>query len=418
MPNNIDEWLNQIDLNTATEARTNAIPVSQVTLPSDSVLSTTMDEPEPQPLSDDDFNNILSENGFEEVPEAEAEEVHDGSDDEGIEDESYDENGGEGRDLDAEEDADFEELVTSGSVIPVDMECFQALQQNSIGAWNRLVQSHTQAETPEIVRVSIGDESADVPVVHENSQEPPLPPNSPTLLMDDSTSRFSGTEWYEAIQHQRILVAGCGGIGSNLAFQLARLHPEVIHLYDDDIVERANMSGQLFSHSDVGMNKADAVAGMIRRYSTTTGIYALDCRFSENSNRTDIMMCGFDNMAARRTFFDSWIAHIVGKTDEKKKKCLYLDGRLSIDTLQIFCIRGDDAYNQERYDRDFLFSDEDADATVCSMKQTTYMACMIGSLMTNLFVNFVADTLDPVIPYDLPFFTEYDSQNMIFKTEN
>jgi hypothetical protein len=50
------------------------------------------------------------------------------------------------------------------------------------------------------------------------------------------------------------------------------------------------------------------------------------------------------------------------------------------------------------------------------MKQTTYLACMIGSIMTNLFTNWAANLLDPIIPYDLPFFTEYDAQNMIFKT--
>ena len=52
------------------------------------------------------------------------------------------------------------------------------------------------------------------------------------------------------------------------------------------------------------------------------------------------------------------------------------------------------------------------------MKQTTYLACMIGSLMVNLFTNFVAGTLNPILPYDLPFFTEYDAQNMIFNTES
>jgi hypothetical protein len=50
------------------------------------------------------------------------------------------------------------------------------------------------------------------------------------------------------------------------------------------------------------------------------------------------------------------------------------------------------------------------------MKQTTYLACMVGSVMVNLFTNWAANLLDPAIPYDLPFFTEYDAQNMIFKT--
>ena len=78
----------------------------------------------------------------------------------------------------------------------------------------------------------------------------------------------------------------------------------------------------------------------------------------------------------------------------------------------------DEKYNIERYEKEFLFADYEADATICSMKQTTYLACMIGSLMVNLFTNFIANSLNPIIPYDLPFFTEYDAQNMLFKTES
>ena len=128
------------------------------------------------------------------------------------------------------------------------------------------------------------------------------------------------------------------------------------------------------------------------------------------------MMCGFDNMQARRVFFGVWCNRLESLSADERKKCLFLDGRLSIDTLQIFCLTGDDEVNMLRYHDEFLFSDEEAEHTVCSMKQTTYLACMIGSLMVNLFTNFVANQLDPIIPYDLPFFTEYDAQHMIFKT--
>ena len=92
------------------------------------------------------------------------------------------------------------------------------------------------------------------------------------------------------------------------------------------------------------------------------------------------------------------------------------NSRLSIDTLQVLCITGDNVYAITEYRDKYLFNDSEADATVCSMKQTTYLACMIGSVMVNLFTNWVAGLLDPIMPYDLPFFTEYDAQNMIFKT--
>ena len=89
-----------------------------------------------------------------------------------------------------------------------------------------------------------------------------------------------------------------------------------------------------------------------------------------------------------------------------------------MDTFQVLCITGDDEYNIGRYRDEFLFWDREADRTVCSMKQTTYLACMIGSYMVNMFTNFIANTLDPIIPYSLPFFTEYDAEHVIFKIEN
>ena len=101
---------------------------------------------------------------------------------------------------------------------------------------------------------------------------------------------------------------------------------------------------------------------------------------------------------------------------EERGKCLYEDGRLSAEYLQIFCLRGDDTYFIEKYRTEQLFSDSEADGTVCSYKQTSFMANMIASLMTNLFVNFVANECDPLIPRDVPYLTEYTGETMFFNT--
>lgn len=245
-----------------------------------------------------------------------------------------------------------------------------------------------------------------------------IKPNSPTLLIDESTSRFSGAEWFNEIQKVRVIIAGIGGIGSNVAFQLARMTPASIILYDDDTVERVNMAGQLYCSNDVGKTKVDAIASMISSYTSMRQVYAIACKFTEQTIPGDIMVCGFDNMAARKVFYNSWKRHVETKSLGESARCLFLDGRLSMDTLQILCIKGNDEYSMNRYEEEFLFNDSQAEQTVCSMKQTTYLACMIGSLMVNLFTNFIANQLDPIIPYDLPFFTEYDAQNMLFKTKN
>lgn len=257
-----------------------------------------------------------------------------------------------------------------------------------------------------------------VPTPPTESTSTPLPLNSPSLLVDEATTRFSGASWFDEIQKSRVIIAGIGGIGSNVAFQLARMAPANITLYDEDIVERVNMAGQLYSTNDIGQRKVDAIASMISAYTLAKQINAVPSKFTDSTEAGDIMICGFDNMAARKTFYNSWKRHVQTLTPDSRAKCLFLDGRLSIDTLQIFCIQGDDKVNMDRYETEFLFSDFQAEHTVCSMKQTTYLACMIGSLMVNLFTNFIANSLNPVIPYDLPFFTEYDSPNMLFKTQS
>lgn len=251
--------------------------------------------------------------------------------------------------------------------------------------------------------------------------DPPatLPQNSPTLLVDSSTSRFSGTTWYDEIRKQRLIIAGLGGIGSHLAFNMARMSPEAIVLYDDDVVDASNMSGQLYGWSDIGRNKVNVVHEIIKKYTSATTVYVRKQKFDHFSDAGNIMMCGFDNMEARNTFYHAWLGHIANLSPEERKHCLFLDGRLSISVMQVFCITGDDFDNMNRYENEFLFKDSEADPqyNVCSLKQTTYLASMIGAMMTNLFTNFIANQLDPVIPYALPFFTEYDAPYMIFKTE-
>lgn len=242
-----------------------------------------------------------------------------------------------------------------------------------------------------------------------------IPVNSTSILVEEATSRFSSAIWYENIQTKQVLLAGLGGIGSYVAFLLARMNINFMTLYDPDVVEEANMSGQLYGRGDVGNSKVNSIAQMIGEYANYHSIYGIQDSFTENSSTEYIMICGFDNMEARKAFYFAWKNRVNLYTHEKAR-CLLIDGRLAAEEFQVFAIRGDDRFNMERYEREFLFSDEEAEETICSYKQTSFMANMIGSVMVNLFVNFVANECDPLIDRDLPFFTEYNAQNMFFNT--
>lgn len=244
-----------------------------------------------------------------------------------------------------------------------------------------------------------------------------IPTNSATLLVDEATSRFSSAIWYDNIKKKTVTLAGVGGIGSYVGFLLARMKPAFMFIYDDDIVEAVNMSGQLYGQSDLGRPKVSALAGMIRNYAGYGNVFAMTERFTDESEASDIMICGFDNMAARRLFFNKWVNHVQSKPEEKRKNCLFIDGRLAAEEFQILCIKGDDEYNINRYNNEFLFSDAEADETICSYKQTTFCANMIASYMVNLFVNFCANQCEPIIDRDLPFLTTYNAETMYLKTE-
>ena len=244
-----------------------------------------------------------------------------------------------------------------------------------------------------------------------------IPTNSATLLVDEATSRFSSAIWYENIQKKTVILAGVGGIGSYVGFLLARMKPASMFIYDDDIVEAVNMSGQLYGQSDLGRPKVSALAEMIRNYAGYSSVFAISERFTNESEASDIMICGFDNMAARKLFFNKWLSYVQSKSEEERKNCLFIDGRLAAEEFQVLCIKGDDEYNINRYSNEYLFSDAEADETICSYKQTTFCANMIASYMVNLFVNFCANQCEPLIDRDLPFLTTYNAETMYLKTE-
>lgn len=249
------------------------------------------------------------------------------------------------------------------------------------------------------------------------AEEVVIPPNSGSLLVDEATSRFSGAIWYSAIQSKTITLAGVGGIGSYVGFLLARLKPAGLYLYDPDIVEQANMSGQLYGSGDLGQAKVSSLHRMLQVYANYYNSVAYQERFTAESEATDIMICGFDNMEARKLFFDAWEDRLMSKPEEERGKMLFIDGRLAAEEFQVFAIQGNDTRAMREYRSKWLFSDAVADETICSYKQTTFMANMIASVMVNLFVNFVANECNPIIDRDVPFMTQYSADTMYFKVE-
>lgn len=248
------------------------------------------------------------------------------------------------------------------------------------------------------------------PEIPENEKPLPIPAYS---AIREELVRFSDAEWFKKIQEKIIILAGIGGIGSNMAVILAKLNPSAIYIFDDDYVDALNLAGQFYSNEDIGKPKVEALSASVNKYTNYSSIFAINRRYQIGEEIiSDIMICGFDNMQSRRQFFTIWASHVLEVPEEQRGNCLFIDGRLTADEFQIFCMTGNDAYYMKEYKDKYLFNDHEAVREVCSYKQTGFLADMIGAYMVNLLVNFCANQVNPRRNMTLPFMISYKSSMM------
>ena len=227
-----------------------------------------------------------------------------------------------------------------------------------------------------------------------------------------SSRRFHNSLWFETINSLHISLIGVGGIGSHTAFCLGRLCPRILKLHDPDKVEEVNMAGQLFTSTDIGRYKSEALAELIRK-TTDTWVRAFTYPVTRDSryvfDETNIMVCGLDNMEARK---DCWEIF-----KENQNTQLFIDGRLSLENLQIFCILKNDTEAYKEYEEKWLFPSSEAIEAPCGAKQTTFTAALIGALITNLVINYATNQALKLEVRPLPFYTSYDASILSLKTE-
>lgn len=219
--------------------------------------------------------------------------------------------------------------------------------------------------------------------------------------MNSNQNSFSGAPWFQRASQNRTTVIGAGGIGSYLVFFLSRLGG-IINIIDMDRLEYGNLAGQFYSTSHIGHYKVNALKHTVQNFSNGypyCTVNAFTFQFQPGKER---FLCPYtfsavDNMKARRDIFNGWKA----KWDRE----LLIDGRLGPNHIQIFAVKKGE---EERYEST-LFSDDDLPDLPCTFKQTSHIAGMIGTFMTNLYINSLAG-------YEVPFKTEYAADMLMLRT--
>jgi molybdopterin/thiamine biosynthesis adenylyltransferase len=221
-----------------------------------------------------------------------------------------------------------------------------------------------------------------------------------TPIVEDKFTRFKDANWFEYLKYKRVIVGGAGGIGSWISLFLARIGMHV-YVYDNDTYEESNLAGQFVKHNDIGRAKTTALKYNISEF-TNQYVYEMYCDYDENSSVSSIMIGGFDNMKARKTFFENWVS-VYGSD----KNSILIDGRLAAQSYQIFCIQGGRQDQIDKYRSEYLFSDDEVAPLACTLKQTSHTAAGIASHMTGFLTNFATNVVLGEDITTVPFLFEY-----------
>ena len=212
-------------------------------------------------------------------------------------------------------------------------------------------------------------------------------------------SRFKDAPWFPK-NEEICLIGGAGGIGSWLVFFLTKIGFKVA-LYDFDTVEDHNLGGQLFLQSALGRPKVDAVENIVNMF-CDGNISTFNEAIDANTQHHYFSFSAFDNMEARKILFENWCQSWPFAPEGVIP--IFIDGRLEIEQLQIFCVTPDKA---AKYKREHLFSDNAVSEAPCTMKQTSHTAAMIGSIMTAFFTNHITNIYLGETLREVPFYHEF-----------
>lgn len=109
-----------------------------------------------------------------------------------------------------------------------------------------------------------------------------------------------GEEVQKKISSAVVAIAGLGGLGSNVALDLARIGIGKMILIDFDEVDLTNINRQAYFIEHIGQKKVNAMVDLIRRVNPFIELESFSCRVSRDNaldllSDADIVVEAFDN---------------------------------------------------------------------------------------------------------------------------
>lgn len=193
-----------------------------------------------------------------------------------------------------------------------------------------------------------------------------------TAVHDVEVDWSDQTGWFDPRKVDTpVTIIGCGGIGSNVAFELVTMGFTRFVLYDDDVVEPRNLASQkAYRRRDLFRPKAEALAEILIEYGAEEVLVRQRYFTADDEIDGSVVIGAVDSMKSRQAIWQA-----VETSDAE----IYLDGRLDGEVAQICAVV---PYDGDWYSQQWLFGDELATkGGTCTMRMVVYPATVMAAVM-------------------------------------
>jgi len=120
------------------------------------------------------------------------------------------------------------------------------------------------------------------------------------------------------IQHKRIGIAGCGGLGSNCAVALVRTGIVNLVIADFDVIDESNLNRQYYFLNQVGRKKVFTLRDNLMAINPEINVEAYDTRLDEDNlikifNHCDVIVEAFDEAGQKQMLIETFLSEMPDK---------------------------------------------------------------------------------------------------------
>ena len=126
--------------------------------------------------------------------------------------------------------------------------------------------------------------------------------------MHEMLRQYFSDEELAKIENTHVFIAGCGGLGSNIAHMLTRTGFCKFTLLDFDVIEYKNLNRQFFFPDQIGMKKTEALAQTLMRLNENIELTLLNGKLESSGDVAaltadcDILVEAFDKPENKAIF--------------------------------------------------------------------------------------------------------------------